>query len=101
LSAVTASPTTEVRYPSQARQVAETVAAAVDGAVLVPDDSRAGVVLVLGTEFRVDQLRTVRVAAPPVTDQPSDDAGTEGWTAPDDERPAGETVTAETSVCAD
>jgi LCP family protein required for cell wall assembly len=101
LSAVTASPTTEVRYPPQARQVAETVAAAVDGAVLVPDDSRAGVVLVLGTEFRVDLLRTVRVAAPPVTDQPSDAAGTEGWTAPDDERPAGETVTAETSVCAD
>ena len=52
---------TQVRYPAGAKKQATTVAAALDGAVLVPDDSLGEVTLVLGTDWGVGDLRTVQV----------------------------------------
>ena len=86
---------THVRYPGGAKDAATLVAAAVDDAELVRDDSVSGVQLVLGSGFDVGDLRTVKVAAP----SDSEDAG-EGWVQRGDDDVQGETVTAESSVCA-
>lgn len=92
---------TQVRYPTWAQGAATTVAAAVDGATLVPDDSLGGVTLVLGTDWGVGDLRTVAVKRAPgdtATPAPSDDASP--WQQPDGTGTGGGTSTADTATCA-
>jgi len=87
-------PETRVLYPEGAEDQAATVAAAVDGAVLVPDSSVGTVTLQIGESFSLRMLRTVVVAVP-ATEPPSD-----GWVAPDTSLPTGGTTTADTGTCA-
>lgn len=92
---------TQVRYPSGAKDAATTVAAAVDGAVLVPDDSLGGVTLVLGTDWGVADLRTVVVkqaAGAAQTPQPGDERSP--WRQPDGAGSVGGTSTADSATCA-
>jgi hypothetical protein len=93
---------TEVRHPVGEVEVARTVAAAVDGAVLTPDDSLDAVALVLGRDFDVADLRTVAVQVAPAqagepAPAPTDEAD---WVVPDSGLPTGQTSTADTSTCA-
>lgn len=87
-------PETQVRYPEGAEERAATVAAAVDGAALVPDPAVSTVTLLLGESFSLPALRTVVVAAP-ATETPS-----EGWAEPETSLPTGGTTTADTATCA-
>lgn len=93
---------TEVRHPGSALEAARTVAAAVDGAVLVPDDSLDAVTLVLGRDFDVADLRTVAVQAAPAQGGEPAPAPADGpdWVVPDSGLPTGQTSTADTSTCA-
>ena len=96
----TAQPGTEVRYPAGSQEAARTVAAAVDGAVLVPDDTLEEVTLVLGQGFDVTDLRTVLVQpAAPGPAQPDPPGGVD-WVVPESGLPTGETSTADTATCA-
>lgn len=97
----------EVRHPGWAVRQARTVAAAVDGASLVRDDSLGGVQLVLGNQWDVDDLRTVRVIRPEQEDAAGDTAGTgtipsggTDWVVPEGSRPTGQTSTADQATCA-
>jgi hypothetical protein len=115
-STSTPQPTTEVRYPQDAEGRAATVAAAIDGALLVRDDSVARVTLVVGGDADVSRMRTVTAPALEAPDAgesevPSDDERSEGdsgggsgadveWQAPEQAGPTGETSTADKAVCA-
>jgi LCP family protein required for cell wall assembly len=103
LSTADAQQRSEVRYSTGFEDAAATVAAAVDGAVPVADDTSFGVRLVLGSDVGVDDLRTVRVAAAP-TDEPAPSAdGSPGqgeWVEPADDLPSGATSTADRATCA-
>ena len=98
---------TEVRHPGWAVRQARTVAAALDGASLVRDDSLAGVQLRLGSRWGVDDLRTVRVTRP-AQEGAGGGSGGNGtipsggtdWVVPDGSRPTGETSTADQATCA-
>jgi hypothetical protein len=106
LSSATPQKRTEVRYATGNEQAAATVAAAVKGAKLVPDDSVGGVRLVVGERWTVDDLRSVRVAAPAADDaalapsEPSVPSGDADWTVPDSSLPQGGTRTADKATCA-
>jgi LCP family protein required for cell wall assembly len=92
-------PSTQVRFPPPQREAARTVAAAVEGAVLVPDPQAGSVTLVLGEEFRLASLRTVVVdrASTPGESRVGPDSA---WVLPEDSLPSGETTTAQTATCA-
>jgi hypothetical protein len=73
----------------------------------VRDDSLAGVQLVLGSRWGVDDLRTVRVTRPATEDAAGGMGGTgtipsggTDWVVPDGSRPTGETSTADEATCA-
>lgn len=98
---------TEVRHPGWAVRQARTVAAAIDGASLVRDDSLAAVRLVLGNQWDVDDLRTVRVISPEQNDAAGERVGTgtipsggTDWMVPEGSRPTGKTSTADQATCA-
>jgi LCP family protein required for cell wall assembly len=96
---------TEVRHPGSATRSARSVAAAVDGAVLVRDDTVGGVTLVLGTRWGVDDVRTVRVRRA-AADAGADSSGATipsggtDWVVPEDSGPTGTTSTADQATCA-
>lgn len=93
---------TEVRFPPGDEQEAQTVAAAVNGARLVPDDAADRVSLVLGSRLSVSDLRTVRVAKPDPATTPGSlgSSGDVDWTVPDDGMEQGGTSTADKATCA-
>lgn len=108
LSTEEAQKRTQVRFSPGNEDAAATVAAAVVRSKLVPDDSAAGVRLVLGERWNVTDLRGVRVAAAP-GDERSGSAGPGGpaipsggvdWTVPDSSLPQGGTQTADKATCA-
>lgn len=107
LGADAAQPATQVRHPGWAVRQARTVAAAVEGASLVRDDGLAGVQLVLGKRWDIDDLRTVQVrrAAKDVpTGEAASDAtipsGGTDWVVPEGSLPTGGTSTADQATCA-
>ena len=92
---------TVVRYSPGSSAAAATVAAAVDGARTVVDDSVAGVQLVLGERWSVDDLRTVRVAAPaPESPSATVRSGDVDWTVPGSASPQDGAQTADRATCA-
>lgn len=106
LSTATPQKRTQVRYSTGNEQAAATVAAAVKGAKIVPDDSVSGVRLIVGERWTVNDLRSVRVAAPtadgaaPAASEPSVPSGDVDWTVPDTSLPQGGTQTADKATCA-
>jgi LCP family protein required for cell wall assembly len=102
LATADVAPQTQVFFPAGSREEALTVAATVHGAVVVADDSLDTIQLVLGTEWTVEQLRTVTVTTP-AEDEAFSSTGTSPddspWIVPDEAVPQGETSTAQSATC--